>query len=182
MWDGAVELENTDRPPWRLTPAVAPFSRAVNGDGAAVADGTPGEAWTRGETWTRGLVAVAPLVDPVAEAPVFTRTAVGAAGACAVGDVTCGEPPPTLDAGAGWASFGAGLADGVAGVPKPDGVQAHARPAPTAATPTTDSTAKLNLRPRLCTFPPFEGRISITKNYHGSYTPHKPSYSQGPNP
>ncbi len=143
---GAVELENTVCLPWLVTPAVAPFWRAVNGDGAAVGAGTRGEATTRGL-----VVPVAPLVDLVAEAPVvFTPIATGG---CAVGGGAGGAPD-------GGVMAVGGVAAGVAGVPKPDGVQAHARPAPIAAIPRTESTAKLNVPARLCTgqpFHPFEG-------------------------
>lgn len=150
---GAVELENTDCVPWRLTPAVAPLWRAVTGDCALVVEA----AGTRGaEVVALELLdepvrlrgnAVAPLVDAEAVAPEDVPVAVPPAevvgGPCAVaaagvpgalvggGDATAA--PVTFDPGV---LLGVdpgvlpgvlpGVDLGVAGVPKPDGVQAQA--------------------------------------------------------
>lgn len=139
---GALELENTACVPWLVTPAVEPASRAATG-------GCPPEAGGLG--CVCGPLdcggGVAPLADPEAEAPVLGGAVLcaGAVGACGAGV----EPAPALDGGA----LG-GFADGAAGVPKPEGVQAQASPAPTTAIPNTDSTARPTMRALLCTGTP----------------------------
>jgi hypothetical protein len=59
----------------------------------------------------------------------------------------------------GGVAVEAGGVAGLAGVPNPDGVHAQARPAPTTATPSSDRTAKLNIRARCTANPP---RVGVT--------------------
>ena len=65
------------------------------------------------------------------------------------GGVTGGATGVTVETGG--VTAGVGGAAGVAGVPKPCGVQAQAIPAPTTATPIADKTVKYMIRARLCT-------------------------------
>lgn len=155
---GAVELEKTDCPPSRVTPAVAPATR----------DGMTARPLRADErelgTACAGAWELAPLADPLAAGGLAgtpddggdvggdgvaddaggVAGVAGAAGAPAEGGAT-GTP----DDGGG---VGGGVADGaggVAGVPKPDGVQAQAIPAPTTATVSAASTAVDRARVRL---------------------------------
>lgn len=112
--------------------------RRVAGEAAAVRDGT------------------APLVVAEAEAPfavAFATAGVGAGAAAGAPPAAAGStgaaggaPAPASEDG------GTALeAVGVAGVPKPDGVQAHASAAPTTPTLSTDNTVRQKTRTRCCT-------------------------------
>jgi hypothetical protein len=91
---------------------------------------------------------VAGVVDGGAAAGAAPAGA-AAAGACVTGGVTGGATGVTVETGG--VTVGVGGAAGVAGVPKPCGVQAQAMPAPTTATPIADKTVKYMMRARLCT-------------------------------
>jgi hypothetical protein len=92
-----------------------------------------------------------PVAGVVAGAGAVGAAAAGAAaaGACVTGGVTGGATGVTVFTGG--VTAGVGGAAGVAGVPKPCGVQAQAMPAPTTATPIADKTVKYKMRARLCT-------------------------------
>lgn len=111
-------------------------------------------------------VATDPLVDAEAEPEAPEALAVDGAGAAPPADVPgagvaaaggpvggfVGATPGDTLAGGG-ATAGGGTSVGDAGVPNPDGVQAHARPAPVTAIPSNDSNARLNIRARERTGP-----------------------------
>lgn len=145
---------------------------------AALCDGAVAGAVTRGADDVDGReaagvrdraavdalrVAAAPLVDADAEAPeLFGADAPppappadgAAAGADVLGGAAGGFVGATPGATpAGGVAAGGGTSVGDAGVPKPEGVQAHARPAPVTAIPSSDSNARLNIRARERTGP-----------------------------
>jgi hypothetical protein len=97
------------------------------------------------------LGAVAPaLAGAVAGAGAAAAGAGAGAVAGSAGGVTAVAP---LAAVAGGVAAGVGGAAGVAGVPKPEGVQAQASPVQTTATPSNDKTAMLIMRARASTGP-----------------------------
>ncbi|MBW3609272.1 MAG: hypothetical protein KY463_13140 [Actinobacteria bacterium] len=118
------------------------------------------------------VVRVAPLVRACAVEPAVTELVAGAgapADAAAGGALAGGDAGAAAALGggaaggtagaAGAAPVGGGVAGGVGGaagldgVPKPAGVQAHASPAPTTATLSTDNTATQIIRACFCTGP-----------------------------
>jgi hypothetical protein len=96
-----------------------------------------------------GLLAGAP--DVVGGVAVGVAGVAGAV-AVGVGGVTTGVAGVALTTGG--ATVGVGGAAGVAGVPKPCGVQAQAMPTPTTATPSTDRTDRNMMRACRCKWDP----------------------------
>lgn len=161
---GAPELTGADWAAGAETLAEPSLRGAVTGAGAAGTAGVrvalpePDRAAGVGAVLALALRdAAAPLVDDEADPPEVLP-GVGVLGAGAAGACALGAALGALAAGAGATFAGGGAVDGgaslgVAGVPKPDGVQAHARPAPVTAIPSSDSTARLRMRARERTGP-----------------------------
>jgi hypothetical protein len=139
--DGAVDAAACDAAGWLFAGAAAERAGAVPVDGATAA----------GALAAAVRAGAAPLA--VAELPAFAVlvagavTAAGAGAAAVAADSAGAAGAATLVlAGAVSTTPAFGAAVGVAGVPKPAGVHAQARPAPTAATLNSDKTAKPIIR------------------------------------
>jgi hypothetical protein len=151
----------TPAPGWRALLGAA-LGVAAGTRGAELLTGAFGGALDRrGVVAARRLEVVAPLV--VAETGALLCDAAGAvdgagagagaaaagAGSAAAGGVGAGVAGAVAGASAAGAELGAAVGD--AGVPKPGGVQAQARAAPTTPTLRTDRMARQKTRTRCCT-------------------------------
>jgi hypothetical protein len=170
---GATELANTDRPPLRVTPAVAPRTRAENCDAGDREAAPEPPAWLRAVPLPLPLLAplvrlldrAAPDVVPDAtelpadepeadpedpeeeEAALDAEELAGLAAAPAPPPDAAELPPPA----GGDVVCGGGGAVPEAGIPVSGAVQAQARLTPTTAVASAASTANEKRRTRLST-------------------------------